>query len=411
VLNFLQQGLISSREAVFERRVGLGGAQNRVFGPGLRKECPADEDGRKRFDNRKLTAHARGRYGLMAALSKDRGGRASREHAMPVSIADVAKYANVSISTVSRVINRRELVNEKTRARVESAIRELGYRPNAFARGLMLRKSEIVGLVLPDLHGEFYSEIIRGANGQARECGYNLVVSSARDGDDSHSLLNAMQQRTLLDGVAVMVSELTDPIQQVLADFRLPFVVLDDEVRGPAHDSVLIDQRHGALAMMRHLVGWRRARRVIFVGGLETNVDTIARFQAYREVLDESGLTFSKDDVFHLDYEYESAYKLASQQGPGHCVFAANDEMAAGIVAAVAAAGLRVPQDLAVVGFDDTRVARMTRPPLTTVRVPMAEMGTKAVELLCQRIADPERPPTRVSLQPQLVVRESCGPV
>jgi LacI family transcriptional regulator len=334
---------------------------------------------------------------------------------MPVSIADVARRANVSISTVSRVINRRELVNEKTRARVESAIRELGYQPNAFARGLMLRKSEIVGLVLPDLHGEFYSEIIRGSDGKARECGYNLVVSSARDGDDSHLLLTAMQQRTLLDGVAVMVSELTDPIQEVLGDFRLPFVVLDDEVRGAPHDSVLIDQRHGALAMMRHLVGTRRARRVIFVGGLETNVDTIARFEAYREVLAESGLPLSEPDVFHLDYEYESAYELATQhvrqwQGPGHCVFAANDEMAAGIVAAAVAAGLSVPRDLAVVGFDDTRVARMTRPPLTTVRVPMAEMGTKAIELLCQRIADPQRPPTRVSLQPELVVRESCGP-
>ncbi|MFQ5807488.1 MAG: LacI family DNA-binding transcriptional regulator [Phycisphaerae bacterium] len=333
---------------------------------------------------------------------------------MPVSVADVAKRANVSISTVSRVINRRELVNEKTRARVEAAIRELGYQPNAFARGLMLRKSEIVGLVLPDLHGEFYSEIIRGANLQARESGYNLVVSSARDGDDSHSLLNAIQQRTLLDGVAVMVSELTDPIQEVLADFRLPFVVLDDDVEGAPHDSVLIDQAHGAMAMMRHLVDECRAQRIIFVGGLETNLDTIARFKAYRQVLAESRLPFSQKDVYYLDYQYETAYKLATQRvrewaSPGCCVFAANDEMAAGILAAALAAGLSVPQDLGVVGFDDTRVACMTRPPLTTVRVPMAKMGAKAIELLCQRIADPQRPPARISLQPELIVRESCG--
>ncbi len=333
---------------------------------------------------------------------------------MPVSVADVAKRASVSISTVSRVINRRELVSEKTRARVEAAIHELGYRPNAFARGLMLRKSEIVGLVLPDLHGEFYSEIIRGANSQARELGYNLVVSSASDGDDSHSLLNAIQQRTLLDGVAVMVSELTDPIQAMLADFRLPFVVLDDDIEGAPHDSVLIDQAHGALAMMRHLVDRCGARRIIFVGGLETNLDTIARFEAYRRVLAEAGLPFSADDVHHLDYQYETAYSLAARQvrswaGPGCCVFAANDEMAAGIVAATSAAGLSVPGDLGVVGFDDTRVARMIRPPLTTVRVPMANMGAKAVELLCQRIADPQRAPTRILLQPELVVRESCG--
>jgi LacI family transcriptional regulator len=194
---------------------------------------------------------------------------------MPVSIAEVARRANVSISTVSRVINRRELVNEKTRARVELAIRELGYQPNAFARGLMLHKSEIVGLVLPDIHGEFYSEIIRGANNQARASGYNLVVSSARDGDDSHSLLDAIRQRSLLDGVAVMVSEVTDRIQGVLTDFRLPFVVLDGDIDGTAHDSVVIDQRAGAIALMRHLVTTCGARRIVFVGGLETNVDTI----------------------------------------------------------------------------------------------------------------------------------------
>jgi LacI family transcriptional regulator len=333
---------------------------------------------------------------------------------MPVSIADVAKLANVSISTVSRVINRRNVVNPKTRTRVESAIQQLGYRPNAFARGLVLRKSEMVGLVLPDLHGEFYSEIIRGADLKARELGYNLVVSSVRDGDESHALLNAIRQRSLLDGVAVMVSELTDRIQSVLADFRQPLVVLDEEIDSAPHDSVLIDQRYGAVAMMRHLVGACGARRIIFVGGLKTNLDTIARLEAYAQVLTEAGLPFAPADIHHLDYEYETAYQLATQHvpqwaGPGCCVFAANDEMAAGIVAGAAAAGVRVPQDLGVVGFDDTRVARMTRPLLTTVRVPMSEMGTKAIELLCQRIADPPRPPTRISLQPQLVVRESCG--
>lgn len=333
--------------------------------------------------------------------------------AVRVSITDVARRANVSISTVSRVINRRELVNEHTRARVETAIRELGYQPNAFARGLMLRRSEMIGLVLPDLHGEFYSEIIRGADAQARATGYNLVVSSARDSDDSHSLLHAIRQRSILDGVAVMVSELTDRIQEVLTGFRLPFVVLDDDIEGAPHDSVLIDQRQGALALMNHLVDECGAQRVVFVGGLQTNFDTIARFECYREVLAEQGLPFDASDVYYLDYEYETAYTLALDRagqwsGPGSCVFAANDEMAAGIVAAAAASGLDVPRDLGVVGFDDTRVARMTRPALTTVRVPMSEMGAKAIELLCERIANAQRPPTQISLRPELVVRESC---
>jgi len=338
----------------------------------------------------------------------------AKKDSMAVSISDVAKLANVSISTVSRVVNGSRLVNAETRARVESAIKQLGYRPNPFARGLMLRKSEIVGLVLPDLHGEFYSEIIRGANIQARQLGYSLVVSSSRGGEDSHSLLHAIRQRALLDGVAVMVSELTDRVQDLLTDLRLPLVLLDSEIEGAAHDSVLIDQRHGAAAIVRHLVTRCGARRVIFVGGLKTNVDTIARFEAYRQVLEQDRLPFPPDDVFYLDYEYESAYELARRHvrdwaGSRNAVFAANDEMAAGILAAAADAGIAVPRELAVVGFDDTRVARMTRPPLTTVRVPMAEMGARAIELLCQRVSYPDRPTTRVFLQPQLIVRESCG--
>lgn len=335
---------------------------------------------------------------------------------MPASIADVARLANVSISTVSRVLNRRALVNEKTRARVESAIHELGYRPNAFARGLMLRRSEIVALVLPDLHGEFYSEIIRGANLKARELGHSLLLLSTRDGDDSQSVLAAIQQRTLLDGLAVMVSELTDPVQEVLATYRLPFVVLDDDIDGVPHDSVVIDQRAGAAALVQHLLDECGVRRLVFIGGPETNVDTIARLDAARQVLAAAGLALSPRCVFHLDYQYDSAYALASEQvqdwtGPGCAVFAANDEMAAGVVAAATAAGVSVPRELAVVGFDDTRIARMTRPALTTVRVPMAQMGATAIELLCRRILDPAQPRTRVSLQPELVIRESSGPI
>ena len=334
---------------------------------------------------------------------------------MPASIEDVAKLANVSISTVSRVINRRKLVNEATCQRVEAAIRELRYRPNVFARGLMLRKSGIVGLVLPDLHGEFYSEIIRGANLQAREMRHNLLLSSALPGDDAQSWVSAIGERALIDGLAVMVSDtMAAGIGETLADLNIPIVVLDDEIVGVQHDSVIIDQREGALAMMRHVVGDCGATRVFFVGGLETNIDTQARYQAYRDTLREADLPFSWEDVFHLDYTYESAYRLAVDRarqwaGPNRCVFAANDEMAAGIIAGANAVKVAVPDELGVVGFDDTRVAQMTRPLLTTMRVPMSRMGATAVELLCQRIAEPDRPPSKVSLQAELVVRESCG--
>lgn len=334
---------------------------------------------------------------------------------MPASIEDVAKLANVSISTVSRVINRRSLVNEETCKRVEAAIRQLSYRPNAFARGLMLRKSGIVGLVLPDLHGEFYSEIIRGANIQARETGHNLLLSSAMPGDDATSWLSTIGQYALVDGLALMVSDtMVAGVGPTLAELNVPIVVLDDEIEGVDHDAVIIDQQQGALAMMDHLITTRGAQRIYFVGGVETNIDTQARYKAYRDAIRKAGLKSHQEDVYHLDYTYDSAYQLALNKardwaGPKHFVFAANDEMAAGIIAGVAAQGVSVPQELGVVGFDDTRLAQMIKPPLTTVRVPMSKMGATAIELLCQRIADPERPPTKVSLPAELVVRESCG--
>lgn len=333
---------------------------------------------------------------------------------MPASIEDVAKKANVSISTVSRVINRRKIVNEKTRQRVESAIAELGYRPNVFARGLMLQRSNILGLVLPDLHGEFYSEVIRGANYRAHELGYQLMISSVFANDDGGELLSAMSSHGMVDGVAVLVSEVDSKTRQGLLEVKIPLVVLDGDVDGVAHDSVVIDQRHGVLEMVGHLIEERNARRFTFVGGHDTNFDTIERLAALRDAASAAGLTICDDDVFYLDYSYDTAYGLAAQwvekwAGQEAFVFAANDEMAAGVIDAAIEAGVSVPDDLPVVGFDDTRVAHMTRPRLTTVHVPMSQMGASAVELLVNRLADPERTPTKVTLQSQLVVRQSCG--
>jgi LacI family transcriptional regulator len=279
----------------------------------------------------------------------------------------------------------------------------------------MLRKSGIVGLVLPDLHGEFYSEIIRGANSQARELGRNLLVSSALPGDDAESWLAAIGQRGLVDGLAVMVSDtLAAGIGPTLAALQLPIVVLDDELECVQHDAVIIDQHEGALAMMNHLVGDCNAKQIVFVGGPETNIDTQARYKAYQDVLKKNDLKFRKEQVFFLDFTYDSAYRLAVEHaadwaGKDHFVFAANDEMAAAIIAGATSKNITVPGELGVVGFDDTRIAKMTNPLLTTVHVPMSQMGAQAIELLCQRVEEPERPPARVSLRAELVVRESCG--
>jgi LacI family transcriptional regulator len=331
-----------------------------------------------------------------------------------VSIQDVADKAQVSISTVSRVLNRRNIVNEKTRQRVESAIKDLGYSPNVFARGLMLRRTHILGLVLPDLHGEFYSEIIRGANLRARELGYKLMVSSVVARDDGSELMAAVGDHGLMDGLAVMISEINALTRETLEKIKIPLVVLDGDVEGVKHDSVVIDQRMGAVAMFRHLTGRCGFRRIAFVGGLVTNFGSIERLESFSQVMGGSRLEVAVSDVYHLDYQYDTAFDLGAKKvrewsRRRAAVFAANDEMAAGIIDAALAAGLSLPDDLAVAGFDDTRIAAMTRPRLTTVRVPMSAMGAAAVDLLCQRLDNPKRPAVTLSLESELIVRESCG--
>ena len=335
---------------------------------------------------------------------------------MAVSIQDVADRAKVSISTVSRVLNRRNIVNAKTKQRVESAIADLGYSPNVFARGLMLQRSNILGLVLPGLHGEFYSEIIRGADKRAQALGYKLLLSSASTEDDGSEFVGIVGAHGLVDGLAVMISETNARTRSTLEKVKAPLVVLDGDIEGVKHDSVIIDQRMGAVAMMRHLLVDRGIRRVVFVGGPTTNLDSMERLSAYRAVMAERGCEVAASDVHHLDYEYDTAYELALRDARSWthrraAVFAANDEMAAGIVSGAMKLGLSVPDDLPVVGFDDTRVATLTRPRLTTVHVPMASMGAAAVDLLVQRVENPDRPATKVTLESELVIRESCGAV
>ena len=220
--------------------------------------------------------------------------------------------------------------------------------------------------------------------------------------------------QSLVDGIIVMVSEQDAQVSKSLIEANVPLVLLDGNVEGVKHDSVVIDQMNGAEAMARHLVKSCPESRLIFIGGLDTNLDTIDRLKAFRKVLSEAGHPLREEDVVHLDYSYETAYEYSVQHvlewsKDRAAVFAANDEMAAGVIDAAISATLNVPNDLRVVGFDDTRIAQLTRPRMSTVRVPMAEMGASAIELLIRRLKEPDRPPLKITLQTELVVRESCG--
>jgi LacI family transcriptional regulator len=332
-----------------------------------------------------------------------------------VSIQDVAEAAHVSIATVSRVLNNPHLVAGETAKRVQTEIARLGYVPNAFAQGLIKKVSRVLGIALPDLHGEFYSELLRGADAEARRHGYHLLVSSEARQGGSPAVSGGVFG--LIDGLAIMLTEPDERLWKETRGMRLPTVVLDAEIDAPHVDRILVDNAAGTHDATRHLLENVRGGRLFFVGGPRENFDTARRAEEFTRTLRAAGVSARPEEIAYGQYSTEwgqawvnarlTAAGPAALKGVG--VLAGNDEIALGVLQAVQDAGLSVPNDVKIVGFDDTRIASMVRPRLSAVRVPLVEVGEKAVRLLLERIEDPRRPAATIHLPTRLIVRESSG--
>ncbi|MDX2130937.1 MAG: LacI family DNA-binding transcriptional regulator [Planctomycetota bacterium] len=332
----------------------------------------------------------------------------------PVSIHDVATAARVSIATVSRVMNNPHLVSPKTAARVQAVIRQIGYAPNPFAQGLVTRASRVLGIALPDLHGEFYSELLRGADGEARKLGYCLLVSS------EHSIGGRPNGQGglafgLIDGLAVMITESDGDVLRAARDMMLPTVILDTDLANRGIDSVVIDNVPGTREAAEHLLRSTPAARLYFVGGPQENFDTQQRARAFVEALERAGHTPRADQVAFGAYTEEWGRRWVEglgRAGPEGLtgVLAGNDEIAIGIMRAASDAGIGVPERMRLIGFDDTRLTTLLRPRLSAVRVPMAEVGAAAIRLLVRRVESAGAETTCVRLPTSLVVRESSSP-
>lgn len=329
------------------------------------------------------------------------------------SIADVARAAGVSVATVSRVLNNPGLVSPETTERVRQAVRELNYQPNAIARALMTNRSGILGIALPDIHGEFYSEILRGADTEARAHGLRLLIASeARAGDDAG--LQTSLPYSLIDGLAVMITEPNDLLLQEARNSGVPVCVLDAEVNQPGIDNVLVDNASGAEEATGHLLERVPAERCFFVGGAEANFDSQQRAGGFRAVVTRTNGDPRPDQLAFGDYSSDWGRRwaeamIARGALDGSAVFAGNDEIALGVLFAARDAGLSIPHDVAIVGFDNTRLCSIVRPTLSSVRVPLREMGAAAVELLLQRLVDPMCERREIRLATRLTVRGSSG--
>jgi LacI family transcriptional regulator len=335
------------------------------------------------------------------------------EAVVSASIQDVAKEANVSITTVSRVLNRNRSVREETRQRVESAIRHLNYRPNVFARGLMLKRSNTVAAFLPDRDGDVYARFIRGASGCARDLQQQLLVSVAEGEDDLCQQIEDVTLRGWIDGIVVFLPKSSLRVWQILERTDMATVVVGPDIGSRNFDNVRMDHGGAMSALVSHLVTTAGVHRPLFVGAGAQSEDSAERFHAFREAVAAHGIAeFDSLDVDQTGVEPVRASmveRFRSANLQFDAVVAADDDLAWGAIEAVRETGRRVPEDVRVVGFGDFRIAQWARPPLTTARAPIREMGARAVELLVRRVREPESARESAIVPARIVVRQSCG--
>ena len=327
---------------------------------------------------------------------------------MPATIKDVARAAGVSVASVSRAMNGAANVLPGTRQRILDAAKQLRFTPSGAARSLITRRTDTIGALLPDLHGEYFSELIRGIDQAARARGLHLLVSSSHgNADEAAAALRAMNGR--VDGLLVMSPHADAEFLSHNLPGSLPAVLINTMIDLPGHAAFAVDNFGGARAMTRHLVAIGR-KRIAFIGGPLDNREAQERLRGYRAGL-RAGM---RESVFEGDFSEaagaSAGRRIAQAKQRPDAVFAANDMMAIGCLSALAEAGLRVPDDIALAGFDDIPIARYVTPALTTIRVPIAALGSAALEALVKSFKTPPTADNPTTVLPvELVVRNSCG--
>ena len=331
---------------------------------------------------------------------------------MRPTIHNVAERAGVSTATVSRFLNGSSRVSEETAERVRRAIDELGYLPNASARGLVMSATGTLALIFPELSGPFFSELIRGAETGARETGYHLLIYGAsgmrKDAQDHALGLVA----TKADGLILATPEIGRHYLRDLQRRGMPLVILGWEPESIAVDSIRPDNVGGAMRVVAHLIE-HGYTRIAMITGPRSQLHAADRELGYRKALETHGLPCDARLVVRGAFDEETGFsalqRLLDQDPVPDAVFAANDEMAIGAMLAARARGLSVPSDIALVGFDDIEPARYLQPSLTTVRQDMFGQGRTAVEMLLARVNGSEDAVEAKLIPTELAIRQSCG--
>jgi LacI family transcriptional regulator len=327
----------------------------------------------------------------------------------PPTIADVAQRAEVSIATVSRVLNGTTPVQTQKAERVRAAMEELQFEPRHAARVLASKRTNTIGLLLPEISGAFFSPMLKGIESAAHEAGYGLLIHSTRQEGPSRRPLG--EHNT--DGLLIFTGSLDPRALHRLSNLNFPLVLLHqsppDSLDIPM---IAIENKDGARMLIDHLIETHNRRRIVFLRGPEGHEDSVWRERGYREALEVHEIEFNSELIASGGFDDEEAFitlqHMLSKGIEFEAVFAGDDDAAIGAIRALKMAGRLVPGDVAVAGFDDIPFARYLSPALTTVRAPIEEVGREAVRQLT-RLMNGEQARALTLLPTELVIRESCG--
>jgi LacI family transcriptional regulator len=330
---------------------------------------------------------------------------------MATQIRDIAADAQVSVATVSRVLNGSRTVNEALRVRVVESVARLGYQPNVFARSLRLHKSFVLGVIIPSITNPFFTAVARAVEDTALEAGYAVAIcSSDQDMARERRYLDVLRNR-MVDGALVTVADRQSSDLAPLLQSGMPVVLVDRCLTGVTLDSVTVDTRRGAYMAVEHLLG-RGYRRIGLVGGPPHVSTAVSKLEGFRQALTDHGLPIEADLMVAGEYTdasgYEAGARLLGLRNPPEAVVVANNQMTLGFFRLVRERCLRVPQEMAFIGFDDAPWAALVVPPVTVIDQPTYDLGRCATELLLERLDGGRREIRHAVLPTRLIVRGSC---
>lgn len=333
---------------------------------------------------------------------------------MKVTIKDIARIAEVSTTTVSKIINSKDgNISDATRQKVLKIMEEYNYTPNKIAQSLVTKKTNTIGLIIPDIRNPFFPELARGAEDKANEEGYNLIFCNTDDDIEKEEKYINMLVEKMVDGIVFTASSKKHTGFESFKKFPVPIVLVDRDIDFDGiQGKVIVDNFMGGYEAGKHLLKLGHTEIVFLSGPLKSNTSR-NRLNGYKKALEEFNVAFKEECIiegyYRSEWGYEAAIDLLDSGREFTALFCANDLIAIGAIKALKEKNIKIPQEISIVGFDDIYMARLIDPELTTIKQPNYEMGYKSVEILINILEGKQENNKNINLKPKLVIRKSTS--